>query len=207
MTLYSYTVVHDNGFAPNPFHGICTLACCKPGIRRTAKEGDYVIGLGPKNLGSRVVYAMRVKETPELEDYWHEDRFHIKRPDMQVGGEKAVGDNIYHLGKSGEWQQEWSLHSLPNGQEDWKLTRTDTGGEKVLIGDDFIYWGGDGPPLPENLQDLITGRGHKSKVNDKHLLAFIDWFENQRDRGCLSQPTNGLPDPSIEETRKRRKRC
>ena len=38
MTLYSYTVAADTGFAPNPFHGFCTLACCKPGIRRTAQE-------------------------------------------------------------------------------------------------------------------------------------------------------------------------
>jgi len=36
--LYLYTMTYDSGFAPNPFHGICTLACCKPGIRRGVAE-------------------------------------------------------------------------------------------------------------------------------------------------------------------------
>ena len=29
MRIYAYVVTHDNGFAPNPFHGFCTLATCK----------------------------------------------------------------------------------------------------------------------------------------------------------------------------------
>ena len=206
-TLYSYTVAHDDGFAPNPFHGFCTLACCKPGIRRTAKEGDYIIGLGPKRLGNPVVFAMRVNDVVEFEDYWHEARFRIKRPDMRAGCEKAAGDNIYHRGPTGEWQQEWSLHSLRNGEQDWKKTRTDTGGEKVLIGEDFIYWGGDGPPLPDNLQGLIVGRGYKSTANHEYIPDFIQWFEDQKDRGCLGQPTNGLLAPSNKGTARRRKRC
>ena len=32
--LFSYVVATDSGFAPNPFFGLCTLACCKPAIRR-----------------------------------------------------------------------------------------------------------------------------------------------------------------------------
>lgn len=40
MKLFSYIVTHDAGFAPNPFWGYCTLACCKPAIRRTANVGD-----------------------------------------------------------------------------------------------------------------------------------------------------------------------
>ena len=38
MTLFSYVIEHDLGFAPNPFHGVCTLACCKPQIRKIAKD-------------------------------------------------------------------------------------------------------------------------------------------------------------------------
>jgi hypothetical protein len=43
MKLYSYVVTHDTGFSPNPFWGCCTLADCKPAIRRTAKIGDWVV--------------------------------------------------------------------------------------------------------------------------------------------------------------------
>ena len=45
MRVFSYVVMHDSGFAPNPFHGHCTLACCKPKIRSQAKAGDIVVGL------------------------------------------------------------------------------------------------------------------------------------------------------------------
>ena len=32
--VYEYVMTSDSGFAPNPFHGTCTLACCKPRIRK-----------------------------------------------------------------------------------------------------------------------------------------------------------------------------
>ena len=207
MTLYSYIVTVDAGFAPNPFHGSCTLACCKPEIRRTAQEGDYVVGLRPKHLGNHVVFAMQVTETLEFDDYWRDGRFRNKRPNMQAGGEKAVGDNIYHRDKKGQWQQEWSSHSQKNGQQDWKLTRTDISGEKVLIGSDFIYWGGEGPPLPRNLEGLIVRRGHRSKSNEKYIPDFIEWFEGQKERGCLELPTEGLPSPSTRGIGSGRRRC
>jgi len=45
--LYSYIVKTDTGFAPNPFHGFCTLACCKPIMRR--KIRDYIVEKYKKN--------------------------------------------------------------------------------------------------------------------------------------------------------------
>ena len=213
MTLYSYVVTVDTGFAPNPFHGVCTLACCKPDIRRTAKEGDYVVGLGPRHLGNRVVYAMQVTETLDLNSYWHDERFRNKRPDIEARREKAVGDNIYHRDTAGGWQQARSQHSHENGQQDRQLTRIDTNGENVLIGRDFIYWGGDGPPLPYNLEGLIVKRKHRSKSNEILIPDFIEWFEGQNERGCLGLPTEGLDSPSRGRMCKRngkskpRKRC
>ena len=37
MKLFSYVVARDFAFAPNPFHGYCTLATCKPIIRRVTQ--------------------------------------------------------------------------------------------------------------------------------------------------------------------------
>ena len=48
MKLFSYVVARDYGFAPNPFFSTCTLATCKPKIRRTASVGDWIIGTGSK---------------------------------------------------------------------------------------------------------------------------------------------------------------
>jgi len=43
--LFSYIIPIDDGPAPNPFGDICTLAICKPAIRRKAQVGDWVIGI------------------------------------------------------------------------------------------------------------------------------------------------------------------
>src|SRR5215218_5605380 len=72
--LYSYTMAHDDGAAPNPFRGLCTLAICKPKIRLKATFGDWVVGLGSVNapsgdLGGRMIYAMRIDQVVTLRDY------------------------------------------------------------------------------------------------------------------------------------------
>jgi hypothetical protein len=43
-------VARDYGFAPNPFFGVCTLATCKPKIRKAAAIGDWVVGTGSSRL-------------------------------------------------------------------------------------------------------------------------------------------------------------
>lgn len=48
MTLYSYVVAHDFGFAPNPFDGLCTLATCKPDIRK--RPPSEIISSAPAAL-------------------------------------------------------------------------------------------------------------------------------------------------------------
>jgi len=50
--LFSYTIPIDDGAAPNPFNGFCTLTICKPAIRRVARKGDWIAGLGSKNAPS-----------------------------------------------------------------------------------------------------------------------------------------------------------
>ena len=50
MVIHTYVVQHDKGFAPNPFWGICTLACCKPRIRAKASVGDIILGFDRPKL-------------------------------------------------------------------------------------------------------------------------------------------------------------
>ena len=77
VTVYSYIVAFDSGFSPNPFHGVCTLACCKPNIRRAARVGDLVVGLSRR--GERFVYAMRVDRVVDFTTYWRDRRYGIFR--------------------------------------------------------------------------------------------------------------------------------
>ena len=57
---FMYVVKVDSGFSPNPLGGVCTLACCKPTIRKNANVGDWVIGTSPSPDAGRLIYAMRV---------------------------------------------------------------------------------------------------------------------------------------------------
>src|SRR5258708_6780576 len=106
--IYSYVVARDFGFAPNPFHGVCTLATCKPRIRKVAVIGDWVVGTGSavRRRAGFVVFAMKVEEALTFEEYWADERFFQKRPNLRGSKKQAFGDNIYHRKSQGSgWLQ------------------------------------------------------------------------------------------------------
>ena len=86
--LFSYIVEHDTGYAPNPSNDICTLAYCKYPMRPHVREDDYVVGLGKKELGNRLVYAMRVTEVMEHDLYLRDPRFEERRGDYDTDNAK-----------------------------------------------------------------------------------------------------------------------
>ena len=186
MRVFSYVVARDYGFAPNPFYGMCTLAVCKQVIRRVAQVGDWIIGTGSAAKGRRdhLVYAMRVTETLSYNDYWSDPRFRAKRPNLRGSLKQAYGDNIYHrTGDDGQWQQENSHHSLPDGQINQLNVEVDTSTDRVLVSKDFVYWGGSGPVLPEDLRqaegiDLRARRGHRSIYPESSLEKVVAWLES-----------------------------
>ena len=91
MDVFSYVIEHDLGFAPNPFHGVCTLACCKPEIRKKAQVGDLILGMGavkPK-LSGHLCYWMWVDEVLSFDEYWADPRFRRKRPEPCRGASRG----------------------------------------------------------------------------------------------------------------------
>ena len=170
MRVYSYVIVRDFGFAPNPFFGVCTLATCKPNIRAGAQVGDWVVATGSKSKGlaGRVVYAMQVAEALDFDAYWHDPRFACKRPVANGSLKQVYGDNIYHRGKRG-WVQADSHHSLPDGKPNPLNIARDTKTERVLVARRFVYFGGKPVPLPARLRRLpetgedlcCPGRNHR----------------------------------------------
>lgn len=182
MKLYSYVVTHDTGFAPNPFHGYCTLACCKPVIRRTIgehfgpKEEYWIVGISPKAMGNRLVFVMRITEPPMLfGDYFNEKRFQIKKPkqrETKAGNgydSESAGDNIYRLESDGSYSQ------LPFGLHGREDKEHDLSGKYVLISSDFHYFHFEPKvltKLSKNLDALIVGRGHKCRFDEDVKGAF-----------------------------------
>lgn len=191
--VYSYVVAVDSGFSPNPFHGWCTLACCKPMIRRRAQPGDLVIGLTDRC--ERVVYAMRVAETMTFADYWRDRRFRSRRPRMD--SQRAIdrrGDNIYEPDGLDGFRQLPSQHWDRMGQrEDPRTKRHDIGGRSVLATRDYVYFGGDGPPVPERLSFLRVQRGHRCRFSPAQVQAVLDWYDGL-ERGIRGPPAHWADD-------------
>jgi hypothetical protein len=194
--LYSYVVLRDFGFAPNPFNDVCTLATCKADIRRTALVDDWILGTGSKSrgLGGRVVYAMRVTQKLTYDEYWEDPRFSIRRPRSNGSLKQAFGDNIYHRDEAGDWVMERSHHSLYDGTPNPKNLCTDTRGDAVLVSDDFLYWGGGGPAVPSRFRsfngvDVCVGRGYAWRPFEPMLVrALVAWLTAFDERGYLGVP-------------------
>jgi len=182
--IYIYVVDRDFGFAPNPFHGVCTLATCKPGIRRTAQVGDWVFGMGGSRLKAtgRCVFAMRIDECLTFDEYWNEPRFRAKRPIRNGSRRMMVGDNIYNRRSlSAQWHQEDSHHSLPDGQPNPSNIANDTQTNRVLVSSHFVYFGSLAPTVPSEILNAIgykNGRAYRVFFQ-MDSVPLIEWLNNE----------------------------
>lgn len=198
MRLHTYVVARDYGFAPNPFFGVCTLATCKPKIRSVAAIGDWVMGTGSKqwNREHRVVYAMRVTESMTFEQYWSNPRFQQKKPNLRGSKKQAFGDNIYSRDTEDHpWRQADSHHSLTDGNPNPKNVNADTGTNRILLSNDFVYWGGEGPALPMKFlnygphhESVCAGRGHKNDFSPQLVEEVVSWVRSFQQTGFCGEP-------------------
>jgi hypothetical protein len=189
MKLHSYVVTHDTGFSPNPFWGWCTLANCKPVIRRTAEIGDWIVGLSPKANGNRLIYAMKVEEIVPYGEYYHDSRFAAKIPDYSI--RKVLyecGDNIYKPLPNGDFRQLQSRHS-DGANENREKKAGDFRGKNALISKTFYYLGSRPLDLPEDLDDLKVGRAHKNRFSPDIVKAFVAFISRQT-VGVNAHPTS-----------------
>lgn len=175
--LFSYTMAHDDGAAPNPFRGLCTLAICKPKIRLKAKLGDWVVGLGSVNapsgnLGGRMVYAMRVDQVLTWRDY---DRLAPEYWPSRIPNLAShiiadrLGDCIYDFA-AGAPMQRRSVHGPAH-------MATDLSGQNVLVSRHYFYFGANAVPLPPHLRPMVhQTQSHKVNANDALVEPFLTWI-------------------------------
>lgn len=168
-TLYCYTMTHDTGFAPNPYHGVLTLATCKPMVRKYAQKGYWISGwtgnavynkqgeIDKKGAG-RLIYLAQVSKVISFKEYW-ENYPQKKQPTKSIEGGKECfkscgnvlitksddisfcGDNIYEPCNNGFEQHKNPHHDKQNIERDLS-------GENVLICEEFYYFG------VENAKDI-----------------------------------------------------
>lgn len=184
-------VARDFGFAPNPFFGVCTLATCKPLIRRVANVGDWVLGTGSRKYGleGHLVFAMKVAEAVSFDEYWRDSRFQCKKPNLRGSRKQAFGDNIYRKDRStGVWLQSNSHHSYPDGSANPLNVQHDTQTDRVLIATEFIYFGGNAVSIPTHLSGVCARRGHKSNFKHEFVSSFLTWIVSLRQKGFQGPP-------------------
>ncbi len=194
---FLYAVSYDLGFAPNPFGGVCSLACCKPNIRNQAQIGDWVIGMGGTKIKAvgRCVFAMLVTKTMTFDEYWEHPNYKTRRPKRNGSPKKQVGDNIYHRRVPDEmFLQEDSVHSLADGSSCILNTAHDTRIDRILLSNHFIYYGEKASAVPT---DILDNLGYARNARDyrkfdlTRACDLIDWIETlitQHPNAVLGDP-------------------
>lgn len=173
----------DTGFAPNPYHGVLTLATCKPRIRKFAQVGDWITGWTAKTTrnkerkpvkyedGARLIYLARITDKMTIAEYW--EKYPQKRPNP-IGGECGydTGDNIYKpcvKDPSGEADYE----QQPNCDHTQEDRKRDISGEYVLICEEFYYWGVENAlEVPKDIVPFAIPRWKKVSCEECKLVEF-----------------------------------
>ena len=189
MKLLSYIVDRDFGFAPNPFHGYCTLATCKPKTRSVANIGDWILGIGGKNLGEghkKLIFAIQVTEKITFDEYWADSRFEEKKPLLNGSLMQAYGDNIYYH-NADDWVQVDSHHSYENGETNEKNLLKDTSCEYVLISEHFFYLGNEYHTIPPIFEEyIVKGGSNHRRIDDLNVIQKISsWIENSFEKNYM----------------------
>ena len=147
-----------------------------------------MIGTGSARHGleGRIVYAMRVTETMTFNEYWADQRFLLKRPDMRSSLKRAFGDNIYRRAEDGVgWNQIDSHHSKSSGEPNVENMADDTKANRVLISNDFVYWGGNGPKIPtlQGVDICHKLQGYSCNFSSEVVGSAVQWIRGFEERG------------------------
>ncbi|KAA4671636.1 hypothetical protein F3B42_14435 [Bacteroides ovatus] len=185
--IYSYVLRYDDGVAPNPYGGVCTLAICKPVIRKKAQVGDWVIGTGSfeLGLGDTLVYAMKITEVLSFKEYdiLCRSKLHIKIP--QINSDDIIerrGDCIYDYSKGDSPIQRAGAHNMCDSERDLS-------GINVLLSTHFYYFGDSAIFLPTKFLNFRKkGRGHRI-IKDQNLVdEFEEWINSYELNRLFGEP-------------------
>lgn len=202
MRLFTYKMTHDTGFAPNPFHGLLTLATCKPGIRKTKKINDWIAGFTSSKINNKdveagkLIYLMKLTEIIPISKYWSDPRFKSKIP-QRTSNEMNAGDNIYKpLRGNAESSDDFSQipnkyhYDTKNNKENHQKKDHDLAGKNVLISDCFYYLGSKAINISDKFKIKIPpGPSAYGVATDiKEAEDFIKYIQMHYKRGLIGYP-------------------
>ncbi|HJW23507.1 MAG TPA: hypothetical protein VJ576_01305 [Rhodocyclaceae bacterium] len=118
-----------------------------------------------------------------------------KKPYRFGSRKQSCGDNVYFkAGNGAAWTQRDSFHSQPDGSPNPKHIARDTRVDRVLISDDYVYFGGSGPCFPNDLRDSRGRNVCKSGIgcscfDDIELVGrFVQWIRSFGVQGYQDAP-------------------
>lgn len=183
MRVFVYTLPIDDGAAPNPFGGVCTLALCKPTIRLEAKSGDWVVGLDEHK---KVVYMMKVTTKLTMREYdeYCKKSLPIKIPNISSRKiEELMGDCVYDFS--------FENVKLREGVHSRCSKRVDFLGEYVLLSEYFYYFGENPIDLGVNLKEL-----NGFIIEHKEFLEWVESFSYEKNTPLSYPHRRGIIKPT-----------
>lgn len=187
MKLCTHVIKADTGLAPNPFHGYCTSAICTPSHMNAGLErGDWLIGNSDRADGNRLVYAMRISEVLDMDDYFRDARFQAKKPNPAGTPQEQCGDNFYYK-DNGRWRRLPSrFHNTPEAfKKDLGKHLT---GRPVFVSQQFYYFGENPVAIPSRLERIVR-KVQGIQYTDGHLADdFMIWLEANHAPGIHGTP-------------------
>jgi len=220
----AYVMRHDSGHAPNPFHGVCTLAICTPNHGRSRTQpGDWIIGLAGASLrkdlgdphGWRLIYAMHVENKLDLDTYYRDPQYSAKIPTPGASTVASCGDNFYSRDVNGHLRHTRQTSEHQAEVPGTGIEKQDITGDRVFIAKRYWYFGRKAPTLPRGepwAERMITSfangaRGLRNvydggaqigrRWSDADLADFIAWLPEAG--GALGDPTH-WPDAQGEQS-------
>lgn len=205
--LYCYKMTHDDGFAPNPYHGVLTLATCKPKIRKNAEIGFWISGWTSNEVqgktvkfhftdgNQKLIYLARVTDKIKIEKYW--DLYKDKRPQIisngketttkSCSGEKNPSASVYDMGDNIYEPVNGGFKQHPNGGGHNKNDQEhDLSGEYVLICGEFYYFGVE-QAIEVKGKDFVVPRCKKFSLDDQEAKKVIDFVTKNYSQGINPQ--------------------
>lgn len=196
----AYVVTVNSGLAPNPFHGVCTLAVCTPNhMRANLGINDYIVGISSVGISQkqgwyepRILYAMKIDACLGLDDYYAE--YSAKRGNRNGSYIEQVGDAIYKMNDRG------NLEHIKESEEHLGLEEQDIHGNRVFIGENFWHFGAKSILLPDekwakNMPHSFIGIRYiyntqnptNSRWSDDDFEQFLNWL-NHYPKGIIGIP-------------------
>lgn len=204
--LFSYVVATDSGFAPNPFFGLCTLACCKPKIRKAVgdrllresghadivelrrsdpgfvrRQNIWVVGLAgtslPDRLRRSVVYVMQVTDILDFESYYAEHP--EKRPvrtDSTTSADPVWHGDAIYTGNDPRTARQVTPCAHSNGVEEDQGSKKHDLNGKYVLASDHFIYFGQDAPYIPLEVALHHGRGHHSNHPPEVLAGLESWL-------------------------------